>query len=98
MKISIITADQVIIRDGVPAECQRYGAAFQVPAGEWAIHYNGETGVGEVEYIDARANEVIGKAEFDARYAYLLEHHSKAKANEQAEADALAAETAGVTA
>jgi hypothetical protein len=64
MKISVITQDQTVVIDG-----QALKFPFQVPAGEWAIHYSDVSGVGEVEFLDSRNNEPL--TSFDA-YAYLV--------------------------
>jgi ABC-type transporter lipoprotein component MlaA len=101
MKISVITQDQTVVIDG-----QALKFAFQVPAGEWAIHYSFISSVGEVEFLDSRNNEPL--TSFDA-YAYLIAAYSAEKtrlveveAQKQAEIEeavrleALAAEAAAV--
>jgi hypothetical protein len=89
MKISVITQDQTVVIDGQALEFP-----FQVPAGEWAIHYSFVSGVGEVEFLDSRSNEALSS--FDA-YAYLIAAYSAEKtrlaevaAQEEAEAAAVA--------
>lgn len=77
----------MIVRDGVGIKCSQYGQAFTVPNGEWAVMFDDVTGVGEVEYIDARPNENIDAAAFAARYQYLVDHYDAAQA-EKARLDA----------
>lgn len=80
MKITVVTADQMIIVDGDPVQVQQHGQPFQVPNGEWSVHFDEGQGVGEVEYIDSRLNETINQAAFDDRYRFLLNHYRLAKA------------------
>lgn len=93
MKISVITQDQTVVVDG---HAQRFD--FQVPNGEWAIQFDFNTGLGEVEYIDARPNETI--TSFD-KYQFLFtgweegvkrdrEAREAAEAAARAEAEAIA--------
>jgi len=72
MKISVITQDQTIVVDG---EALKF--AFQVPSGEWAIHFDDVVNVGEVEFIDARNNQTLSS--FEA-YSYLLTAYNDEKA------------------
>jgi hypothetical protein len=89
MKISVITQDQTVVIDG-----QALKFPFQVPAGEWAIHYSFVSGVGEVEFLDSRNNEPL--ISFDA-YAYLIAAYSAEKtrlAEVEAQQEAEAVEAA----
>ncbi len=93
MKISVITQDQTIVIDG---EATR--VAFAVPAGEWAIHFDTHTGLGEVEFIDSRQNALI--SDFSA-YQYLIdlvaaEQQRVLDAEELQRAEALENEAAAV--
>ncbi|AJQ92249.1 hypothetical protein [Gynuella sunshinyii] len=77
MKITAVTKDQLIIIDGVPVgppEC-----SFSMPAGEWAVRFDTDTGIGEVEYLDNRQNEVIGLEDFEQRYTGLVAEHDRVK-------------------
>ena len=78
MKTSIITHDQIIIHNDDVVKCSDFGESFTVPTGEWAIHFDHETGIGEVEYIDSRVNETINAEQFKQRYQYLIECHGAA--------------------
>lgn len=80
MKISVITQDQVVLIDGLALPF-----SFQVPNGEWAIHFDTETNLGEVEYIDSRLNETI--RDF-SHYQYLVTLYQEEQARLEAEAEA----------
>lgn len=77
MDFHAITQDQIILVDGEGLE-----VPFEVPAGEWAIHWDGRINRGEVEYIDKRQNETI--TSFD-KYAYLVDLFNAEKARIEAE-------------
>ena len=86
MKITVITQDQLMMVDG---EALQF--SFLVPSGEWAIHFDDQTGFGEVEFIDGRQNKAINSFSV---YGYLLDayHAESARlaevaAIEQAEAE-----------
>lgn len=88
MKLSAITIDQVVILDGKAENIYQHGAGYTVPSGEWAIHFDSQSGIGQVEYLDARLNETISQVQFDERYAYLIDCHAQAKATRIAEEQA----------
>ena len=46
MKIKFITADQVILIDGVPEWCAKEGEGFRMPDGEWAVSVDSDLGFG----------------------------------------------------
>lgn len=76
MRISIITLDQVIVLDSTPAMMLEVGG-FEMAGGEWAVHFDTNTGIGHVEYTDSRPNKVISQADFDASYSWCLARHSE---------------------
>ncbi len=76
MRITAITADQLILVGGIPAQIALIGG-YHMKNGEWAVHFDTETGMGEIEYIDNRPNRVIGQAEFETHYSWLQEEHSR---------------------
>lgn len=84
MKITAVTADQLIIVDGIAAELKLCGG-YHMKNGEWAVHYDTVSEVGEIEYIDNRLNVVLTKSDFDTHYAWLLTEH--ARVLEQVKAD-----------
>jgi len=95
MKITAVTQDQMIIIDGQPIRAP--WCSFSMPAGEWAVHFDKLTGVGEVEYLDNRPNETISAATYAERYQHLEQTHADAVAAYQTElaAQEAANESAG---
>ena len=45
--------------------------------GEWAVHFDGDLGIGHIEYIDSRPNSALTKADFDKHYQWLVTEHQK---------------------
>jgi hypothetical protein len=88
MKITAVTQDQLIIIDGTPALMGKIGG-YNMERGEWAVQFDTLTGAGHIEYLDARANQIINQAYFDKHYAWLQDEHKKyqdyLKAEEEAE-------------
>lgn len=82
MKITAITQDQILIIDGVPVT--KPWCSYTMPAGEWALHYDTATGVGEVEYLDNRPNEAIDATGYAERYQHLEQVHADAQEAEAA--------------
>lgn len=83
MKITAVTQDQMIIIDGQSVRAP--WCSYSMPAGEWAVHFDTETGAGEVEYIDNRPNEIISASTYVERYQHLEQVHSEAMAAYQAD-------------
>jgi len=86
MKITAVTEDQMIIINGVPVLTALYGG-FHMMKGEWAVHFDTDKEVGEIEFLDNRQNQVIDQVFFDAHYGWLVDEHKRIQALEQAVAD-----------
>lgn len=69
-KITIVPNDQLILVDGVAYECALSGG-FIMRNGEWAVQFDMDLGVGEIEYTDLN-NEKITRDVFDAAYGYWI--------------------------
>ena len=88
MKITAVTQDQLILIDGEPALMAEIGG-YNMQRGEWAVHFDTELGVGHIEYLDNRDNQVLDSALFNSAYAWLIDEHQRfidlkeAEANEQ---------------
>lgn len=76
MKISAVTEDQIIVIDGRPAFMAHIGG-YHMTNGEWAVHFNTATGMGEIEYIDNRPNQFIDEAFFNQHFAWLQTEHQR---------------------
>ena len=84
MELHAITYDQIIVIDNEGLE-----VPFEMPNGEWAVHWYGRLNRGEVEYTDSRLNETITSLD---KYQHLVDAFVTEKARieaEQAEAEAL---------
>ena len=84
MELHAITYDQIIVIDNEGLE-----VSFEMPNGEWAVHWDGRINRGEVEYTDSRLNETITSLD---KYQHLVDAFVTEKARieaEQAEAEAL---------
>lgn len=90
MKIAAITQDQLILIDGVPALLGELGG-YRMERGEWAVHFDTLTGIGQIEYFDNRQNQLISNDEFNKHYTWLIEEHQRYQDHKAAE---LAAEEA----
>lgn len=87
MKITVITEDQIILVDDVPAFMAEIGG-FEMRRGEWAVHFDTNKSIGEIEYLDIRNNQTITQADFDSSYAWLLTEHQRYLDHKQAEEQA----------
>ena len=76
MNITAITQDQLIIVDGVPAAIAQIGG-FRMERGEWAVHFDSELGIGQIEYLDIRSNQTLTSKEYEAHYAWLVAKHGE---------------------
>ncbi len=76
MKIVAITYDQMIAIDGVPAMMRDIGG-FHMKRGEWAVHFDTDTGIGSIEFTDNRLNETITSETFHQSYAWLIDEHQR---------------------
>lgn len=75
MRFTAITQDQILMVDGEAVTPPH--VSFEMPRGEWAVHFDTSTGLGEVEYLDSRQNETINQIVFDERYGYLVTVHTE---------------------
>ena len=89
MELHAITYDQIIVIDNEGLE-----VSFEMPNGEWAVHWDGRINRGEVEYTDSRLNETITSLD---KYQYLIDAFNAEKARIEAERLAAEAEALNAT-
>ncbi|MDO6709084.1 hypothetical protein, partial [Photobacterium sp. 1_MG-2023] len=76
MKITAATQDQIILIDGIPALMAEMGG-YNMQRGEWAVHFDTDLGVGHIEYLDNRGNQILTRDLFERAYAWLIDEHTR---------------------
>lgn len=75
MKITAVTQDQLIVKDGVPAFVGK-STGFTMGNGEWAVHYDSVMGVGSIEYTDNREPTTFDGEYYQTHFAWLEQVHA----------------------